>query len=132
MSEVRALPKQAVSASEEAPTKTPSSSSILDIARHIARDHSSMFPALTRMTEGVPTQISGLPDKEVFSTPDLARGDKKRREIWLTRRRNNLPMLLQLQSPPDIIVPPPVTDLERGEKSGDAPTEVAPPLITAA
>lgn len=131
-SEVRALPEQ-VSTSKEATVRISNSASILDIARHIARDHPYTFP-LARMNEGVPTQTAEPPKREAVSTPGLAQTDEKqqmlknkRRAIWRMRRRKNLRMLLQLPKPPETIIPPPVTDLERGEKSGNAPTDIASP-----
>ena len=114
LSEARVKPKPA-STNEEAPTRTSKSASILDIARHIARDHPYTFP-LARVNEPNPTQTAEPPKRKVVLLPSLARTDEKqqmpknkRREIWRRRRRENLRRLLQLRKPPENIITSPAT-----------------------
>ncbi|KAG6994065.1 hypothetical protein G7Y79_00047g082910 [Physcia stellaris] len=114
LSEARVLPKPA-STNEEAPARTSNSASILDIARHIARDHPYTFP-LASINEGMLAQTAEPPKKEVVSTPGLTRTDEKqqmpknkRREIWRRRRRENFRRLLQLRKPPETIITSPAT-----------------------
>ena len=114
LSEARVLPKPA-STNEEAPARTSKSASILDIARHIARDHPYTFP-LARVNEPNPTQTAEPPKRKVVLLPSLARTDEKqqmpknkRREIWRRRRRENLRRLLQLRKPPENIITSPAT-----------------------
>ena len=138
LSEAKVLPEHA-STSKETPARTTNSASTLDIARHIARDHPYAFPAPVRVNEGMPTQTAETPKKEVVPTPGLARADEKqqmlknkRRETWQARRLKNFRTLWQLKTPTGPVIKPSATDLERGEKSGNVPTETAPALMSGA
>lgn len=131
MSEKSVFVHRAAPAVDNAPVKATDSPSMLEIARHIARDHPYTFPAPAIRAEGISPYISETPAAEVPSLSSLTRVKREqqtlkvrriRRALSLGRRYKNLSTLLKLPEPPKSIRHS-TNQLERGQKSEYTPRQ---------